>query len=180
MIDTRCHNTYHRLMPSQLQAELRQTRPFRSLEHEALLSVERTAAILSHGVAEALRRFDVTPTQYNVLRILRGAGERGLCRNDVRDRLVAKVPDVTRLLDRMEEMELVERERDDGDRRMVFTRLTRKGSHLLARIDEPVARLHQRQLGHLGAAKLRTLIDLLAEARAGSISPEHADTAAAR
>ena len=159
-------------MPAQLQEELRQTRPFRSLEHEALLSIERTAAILSHGVAEALRRYDVTPTQYNVLRILRGAGERGLCRNDVRDRLVAKVPDVTRLLDRMEEMELVERERDSADRRMVFTRLTRKGAQLLARIDEPVARLHQRQLGHLGAAKLRTLIDLLAEARAGSTAAE--------
>ena len=159
-------------MPSQLQEELRQTRPFRSLEHEALLSIERTAAILNHGVAEALRRYDVTPTQYNVLRILRGAGERGLCRNDVRDRMVAKVPDVTRLLDRMEEMELVERERDSEDRRMVFTRLTRKGAQLLARIDEPVARLHQRQLGHLGAAKLRTLIDLLAEARAHSAAAE--------
>jgi DNA-binding MarR family transcriptional regulator len=159
-------------MPSQLQAELRQTRPFRSLEHEALLSIERTAALLGHGVAEALRRYEVTPTQYNVLRILRGAGERGLCRNDVRDRLVSQVPDVTRLLDRMEEMGLVERERDTGDRRMVFTRLTRKGAQLLARIDEPVTRLHHRQLGHLGATKLRKLIELLAEARAGSAAAD--------
>jgi DNA-binding MarR family transcriptional regulator len=150
---------------SQLQRELKQGKPFRSLEQEALLSIERTAALLSHGVADALRGYDVTPTQYNVLRILRGAGEQGLCRNDVRDRLVAQVPDVTRLLDRMEQMQLVERERAEEDRRMVFTRITRKGMQLLARLDGPVARLHHQQLGHLGEAKLRTLIDLLAAAR---------------
>ena len=153
---------------SRLQEELKQSKPFTTLEQEALLSVERTAAILSHGVADALRRYGITPTQYNVLRILRGAGDQGLCRNEVRDRLVAQVPDVTRLLDRMEEMGLVDRERAADDRRMVFTRITRKGLQLLARIDDPVTRLHQRQLGHLGAAKLRTLIRLLAEARHGS------------
>ena len=150
---------------SALQRELKQSKPFRSLEQEALLSIERTAALLSHGVADALRPYDITPTQYNVLRILRGAGEQGLCRNDVRDRLVAQVPDVTRLLDRMEQMELVERERATDDRRMVFTRITKKGTQLLARLDEPVARLHHQQLGHLGATRLRTLIDLLAATR---------------
>ena len=155
---------------SKLQEELKQSRPFATLEQEALLSVERTAALLGHGVADALRRYGITPTQYNVLRILRGAGDQGLCRNEVRDRLVAQVPDVTRLLDRMEEIGLVDRERAADDRRMVFTRITRKGMQLLARMDEPVARLHQRQLGHLGAAKLRTLIRLLAEARHGSRS----------
>ena len=153
-----------------LQDELKQSKPFRSLEQEALLSIERTAAVLSHGVADALRRYEITPTQYNVLRILRGAGEQGLCRNEVRDRLVAQVPDVTRLLDRMEEMGLVERERAETDRRMVFTRLTRKGAQLLARTDEPVARLHHEQLGHLSAGRLRTLIDLLADARHGPAS----------
>lgn len=153
-----------------LQEELKQSRPFATLEQEALLSVERTAALLGHGVADALRRYGITPTQYNVLRILRGAGEQGLCRNEVRDRLVAQVPDVTRLLDRMEEMGLVDRERAADDQRMVLTRITRKGMQRLARTDEPVARLHERQLGHLGAAKLRTLIRLLAEARHGSRS----------
>jgi DNA-binding MarR family transcriptional regulator len=152
---------------SRLQEELKQSKPFATLEQEALLSIERTAAILSHAVADALRPYGITPTQYNVLRILRGAGEQGLCRNEVRDRLVAQVPDVTRLLDRMEEMGFVDRERAADDRRMVFTRITRKGIQLLARIDEPVTRLHQRQLGHLGAAKLRTLIRLLAEVRHG-------------
>jgi DNA-binding MarR family transcriptional regulator len=152
---------------SRLQEELKQSKPFATLEQEALLSIERTAAILSHAVADALRPYGITPTQYNVLRILRGAGEQGLCRNEVRDRLVAQVPDVTRLLDRMEEMGFVDRERAADDRRMVYTRITRKGIQLLARLDEPVARLHQRQLGHLGSAKLRTLVRLLAEARHG-------------
>ncbi len=152
---------------SRLQEERKQSKPFATLEQEALLGIERTAAILSHAVADALRPYGITPTQYNVLRILRGAGEQGLCRNEVRDRLVAQVPDVTRLLDRMEEMGFVDRERAAADRRMVFTRITRKGIQLLARLDAPVARLHQRQLGHLGAAKLRTLIRLLAEARHG-------------
>ena len=150
---------------SPLQRELKQAKPFRSLEQEALLSIERTAALLGHGVADALRPYDITPTQYNVLRILRGAGEEGLCRNEVRDRLVSQVPDVTRLLDRMEQMELVERERAEADRRMVFTRITRKGTQLLARLDEPVTALHRRELGHMTQAHLRTLIDLLAEAR---------------
>jgi DNA-binding MarR family transcriptional regulator len=152
---------------SRLQEELKQSKPFATLEQEALLSVERTAAILSHAVADALRPYGITPTQYNVLRILRGAGEQGLCRNEVRDRLVAQVPDVTRLLDRMEEMGFVDRERAADDRRMVYTRITRKGIQLLARLDEPVTRLNQRQLGHLGSAKLRTLVRLLAEARHG-------------
>ena len=152
---------------SRLQEELKQSKPFATLEQEALLSIERTAAILNHSVADALRPYGITPTQYNVLRILRGAGEPGLCRNEVRDRLVAQVPDVTRLLDRMEEMGFVDRERASEDRRMVYTRITRKAIQLLARIDDPVTRLHQRQLGHLGAAKLRTLVRLLAEARHG-------------
>ena len=153
--------------PRSLQEEIKQSKPFGSLEQEALLSIERTAAVLSHGVAEALRRYHITPTQYNVLRILRGAGQQGLSRNEVRDRLVSQVPDVTRLLDRMEEIGLVARQRAVDDRRMVFTRLTRKAAQLLARLDGPVARLHREQLGHLSAAKLRMLIDILAVARGG-------------
>ncbi len=154
-------------MPSRLQAELGQTKPFASLEHEAMLSVARTAAVLDHSVAETLKPFGITPTQYNVLRILRGAGKDGLCRNAVRDRLVARVPDATRLLDRLAESGLVARDRDTPDRRFVTTRITRAGLGLLARLDEPISRLHARQLGHLGPQKLRTLIDLLAEAREG-------------
>jgi len=154
-------------MPTRLRDEIKQTRPFTSLEQEALLSIERTAAVLGHSMAEALKGYSITPTQYNALRILRGAGEGGLCRNEVRERLVARVPDVTRLLDRLEEMGLVARERDTSDRRLVTTRITRDGLKLLARLDEPVAEAHQRQLGHMDERSLRALIDLLAEARGG-------------
>lgn len=150
---------------SALQQEIRQTRPFKSLEEEALLSVERTAAVLLHRLAEAFKPYDITPTQYNVLRILRGAGTEGLCRNDVRERLVAQVPDVTRLLDRLEEAGFVARERASADRRIVTTRITKNGLKLLARLDDPVAEAHKLQLGHMSDAQLQALIDLLALAR---------------
>jgi hypothetical protein len=101
-------------MPPRLQDELKQTKPFASLEQEALLSIERTAAVLRHQLGEELKPLGVTPTQYNVLRILRGAGPAGLCRNEIRDRLVAQVPDVTRLLDRMEDAGLIVRGRDSA------------------------------------------------------------------
>ena len=153
------------VMSPTLREEIKQTRPFASLEPEALLSIERTAAVLGHAMAEALKPYGITPTQYNVLRILRGAGPDGLCRNEVRERLVALVPDVTRLLDRLEEMELIARERGSADRRYVTTRITRAGLRLLERLDAPTKELHRRQLGHLGKERLQTLIDLLAVAR---------------
>ena len=152
-------------MASALQRELRQQKPFASLEHEASLSVERTAAVLRHEVAEALKPFDLTATQYNVLRILRGAGPAGLCRYEIGERLVAQVPDVTRLLDRLEDAGLVARGRNADDRRLVSTRITADGLALLRRIEAPLAALHARQLARLTRAQLETLIDLLALAR---------------
>lgn len=148
-----------------LREEIKQGKPFESLEQEALLSIERTAAVLMHGFADSLKEYDITPTQYNVLRILRGAGRAGLCRNAIRDRLVAQVPDVTRLLDRLEESGLVERERAEQDRRLVTTRITKAGLSLLGRLDGPVAQSHRERLGHLSAAQLRSLIGLLAQVR---------------
>ncbi len=152
-------------MPTTLRAEIKQTRPFRTLEQEAALSIARTAAVLEHEITEGLRARGLTPTQYNALRILRGAGAAGLCRNEVRDRLIARVPDATRLLDRLEAMRLVEREREGDDRRFVTTRVTAAGLALLKELEEPVIGIHQGQLGHLGRRKLRMLIALLAEAR---------------
>lgn len=153
-------------MSRSLQAELAQRKPFNSAEHEAVLSIARTAAVLEHGMAEALKEHGLTPTQYNALRILRGAGEEGLCRNEVRDRLIARVPDTTRLLDRLAEMGLVVRAREGEDRRFVRTRITRAGLDLIAPLDVVMAALHRRQLGHLGREKLRRLIELLEDARA--------------
>lgn len=152
-------------MTRDLQEEIRQRRPFSSLEQEAMLSIARTSAILEHETAEAFKPHGITPTQYNALRILRGAEPGGLCRNEVRDRLVARVPDATRLLDRLGEMGLVVRAREGDDRRFVRSRITAAGLDLLARLDGVVEELHRRQLGHVPAPRLRTLIDLLAEAR---------------
>ncbi len=152
-------------MPTMLLHEIKQTRPFKSLEEEVLLSVERTAAVLWHGISETFKAYDITATQYNVLRILRGAGTAGLSRNDIRDRLVTQVPDVTRLLDRLEDARLVDRERATSDRRIVTTRITPRGLELLRQLDTPVADSHRKQLGHMKGAQLKALIDLLALAR---------------
>lgn len=151
-------------MPS-LKEEIKQTKPFTSLEQEAMLSIQRTDAVLGYSIIEALKPYDVTPTQYNVLRILKGARPNGLCREDIRQRLISQVPDVTRLLDRMEEAGLVGRERDSADRRLVTSRITEAGLALLLKLEEPIAKAHERQLGHMTRAELRSLITLLAKAR---------------
>jgi len=153
-------------MLSALAAELKQNKPFESLEVEAVLSSARTAAIFEHQAAQALKPYHLSLSQYNVLRILRGAGADGLCRNDVGSRLITQVPDVTRLLDRMEEAGLISRERGSNDRRFVTTRITRKGLDLVGKIDKPITDLHQQQLGHVSKKTLRVLIDALAEVRA--------------
>ena len=152
-------------MTPTLKDEIRQTRPFGSLQQEAYLGILRTAAVLEHGVSDLLKDHGITHTQYNVLRILRGAGEKGLCRNAVRDRMVAQVPDATRLLDRMEAMGLIRRERDAEDRRYVTARITDEGRALLATLDEPVARLHRGQFEGLAEKDLQALIRLLEVAR---------------
>lgn len=152
-------------MPTTLRDEIKQTRPFASLEQEAHLSIERTAAILGHAVAEVLKPYGITRTQYNALRILRGAGDAGLCRNEVRERLVAQVPDASRLLDRMEAAGLIRRERDPADRRFVTTRITEEGLRMVGELDGPIDALHRRRLGVLDAGQLQTLIGLLARLR---------------
>ena len=154
------------MSPKTLRDELKMGKPFKSVEEEAILSIARTAAILEHAGAEALKPFKLTITQYNVLRILRGAGDAGLCRNEVGERLVTKVPDVTRLLDRMEAAGLIVRQRGGEDRRFVATRITEKALKLLDKIDRELPAMHGRQLGHVGQKRLRELIALLEEVRA--------------
>lgn len=152
-------------MSQELREEIKQAKPFGSLEQEAQLNIERTAAVLGHALADDLKRYGITATQYNVLRILRGAGADGLSRNEVRDRMIAQVPDVTRLLDRLEEAGLADRERLTSDRRQVATRITDKGLTLLAELDEPVLAMHKRALGHMSEAQLKMLVELLTIAR---------------
>jgi len=154
-------------MPRPLREEIRQNIPFERPEEEAFVSISRTAAVLGHALGEAFKPFGITATQYNVLRILRGAGKAGLCRNEVRDRLIAQVPDVTRLLDRMEAAGLIARQRDEQDRRLVTTTITQSGIRLLDRLKEPVAEVQRQHLGHMTPGQLATLNDLLSIARGG-------------
>ena len=152
-------------MLSRLGAELKQTKPFASLKEEAALSISRTAAVLDHQVSQALKAYALTPSQYNVLRILRGAGAEGLCRNEVGARLVNQVPDVTRLLDRMEDTGLISRQRGSEDRRYVTTRISRKGLDLVDKLDQPMRDLLNTLLGHVGDKNLRAVVDGLAAIR---------------
>jgi DNA-binding MarR family transcriptional regulator len=152
-------------MAPDLMTELKQTRPFRSAREEAFLSIQRTAAVLEHAFETFLKPRGITGTQYNVLRILRGAGQRGLCRSEIGERMVRRVPDVTRLLDRLEEQGLVGRARGGGDRRFVNTTITRAGLDVLADLDDGVAEFHQRELGHVDEQSLKALVGLLAETR---------------
>ena len=164
-IDNRCDNTYHPKVAVTLQAELKQHRPFKNPKEEAHLSIQRTAALLEHAFETALKPHRITGTQYNVLRILRGAEPDGLCRNEIGTRLVRQVPDVTRLLDRLEEAKLIARTRGGEDRRYVLTRITRQGLKLLEDVQHRIDEIHQEQLGHLDDAQLRKLISLLAMVR---------------
>ncbi len=155
-------------MSPSLQQDIRQSKPFNSLQTEAYLSVVRTSSVLLDGVEALLKPFGISATQYNVLRILRGAGEGGLCRNELRDRMLTRMPDMTRLLDRMEEAGFVTRSREQEDRRMVLTRITPRGSELLNELDSPMTDLHQSQLSRLSDEQLRALVDLLREVREGA------------
>lgn len=148
-----------------LRTQIKQKKPFRLLEEEAFVSVERTADAMLQGVAETLKPSGVSPTQYNVLRILRRAEPAGLACRVIGERMINRDPDVTRLLDRLEDRGLVVRARDREDRRVITTRITAEGLRLLKQLDAPMAQAHTRQLGHLGEARLRLLIDLLELAR---------------
>lgn len=152
-------------MPTTLRDELRQEKPFRSLREEALLSIARTEAVTRERLDRVLAPHGLSMTQYNVLRILRGAGTNGLCRNEIGDRLISRMPDVSRLLDRMEVAGLVRRVRSTEDRRLVNTTLTAKGRALVDELDDVVAKAQEQQLGHMTKTQLRTLIDLLSLAR---------------
>ena len=160
-----CYNTYIPAMTTSLRDELRQRKPFHSLQQEAYLNLGRTAAMLHDALEQTLKPYGISATQYNVLRILRGASPDGLCRNEIRDRLLTRMPDVTRLLDRMEEAGLVMRTRGTEDRRLVSTMLTSRGRKLVDALDGPVDEEHERRLGHLSKAQLRSLIELLTLAR---------------
>jgi DNA-binding MarR family transcriptional regulator len=152
-------------MAGRIQAEIQQTKPIGSLEEEAYLNLQRTTAQLSQSMTELLKAHDLTPTQYNVLRILRGAGAAGLAAGEIGERMITRDPDVTRLLDRLERRGLVERWRCTEDRRVVWTRITDAGRGAIAPLDAPIDELHVDLLKHMGDNRLRQLIELLEVAR---------------
>jgi len=134
-------------------------------EEAAFLELARTTDMLSRGLVRILKTEDLSPTQYNVLRILRGTPE-GLPCGEIAARMITRDPDVTRLLDRLEKRSLISRCRETEDRRMVMARITPDGLKVLARLDEPVVEAHRRQMGHLGKDRLQALCELLRSARA--------------
>lgn len=144
-----------------LADEIRQNKPFVSPEVEAFLSLQRSADVLMRGLESLLKEHGLTQSQYNALRILRGAGEAGLVCRELGNRMVTRDPDITRLLDRLDARGLVSRTRDSRDRRTVVTRISPMGLAVLEALDVPVADLHNRQLAHLGPRRLRQLIELL-------------------
>lgn len=135
------------------------------LEEEVSLDILRTAFALEHFLAEGLKEHGLTMTQYNVLRILRGAGKQGLCRNDVGARMLSPVPDATRLIDRLIASGHAQKDKDPNDKRYTATRITEKGLDLLDKLDEPIMEMHRSQWGHLSAAELVTLSSLLRAAK---------------
>jgi DNA-binding MarR family transcriptional regulator len=150
---------------TKLQKELKQTRPFTSFEEEVILNLARTAEHVSAQLAEVLKGADLTLTQYNVLRILRGAGEEGLPCGEISERMVTKDSDVTRLLDRLGKRELITRERPETNRRLVVTRITDQGLGLLAQLDGPVQQANRAAAGQLGTERLQALNEMLEELR---------------
>ena len=153
------------MSPRRLSDEIKQTKPFPSLAEEAYLNLHRTAEALGRNLSETLKAYGVTGTQYNVLRILRGAEPDGLPCSEIAASMVTRDPDVTRLLDRLDKQGLVTRERSAEDRRVVTTRITDKGMELLASLDRPISETHQRQLAHMDDGQLQLLIDALQLAR---------------
>ena len=148
-----------------LASEIKQTKPFKHLEEEVFLNLLRTAQPLSSATGETFKTVDLTSVQYNVLRILRGAGESGLTCGEISERLVTKDSDITRLLDRLENRNLVSRERDAKDRRVIVTRITEKGLETLKKLDKPVIKGIKDQFAHLSEKQLKQLNDLLVLAR---------------
>lgn len=157
------YHEYYLFVSSGIKAVPKPRRPG-TLEEEVFVALARTTDQLARRLEPVLKAAEISPTQYNVLRILRGAPE-GLTCTEVGARMISRDPDITRLMDRLEKRGLVSRCRDSKDRRMVLTRITQAGLSLLAQLDGPVMETNHLLLGHLGPEKLRKLKSLLEEAR---------------
>jgi DNA-binding MarR family transcriptional regulator len=135
------------------------------LEERIFLALLKTANALGLEAEQLIKSAGLTGTQFNVLRILRGAQPGGLACRSIGDRMISHDPDMTRLLDRLEKRGLITRERQKDDRRVVKTHITRAGLEILKPLDHPMRELHKRQFRHMSVARLKTLSELLEEIR---------------
>lgn len=158
-------------MPSRLQEEIKKRDPFDSIEQEAILNLLRTSDQLHNRLGRLFRQFDLTPSQYNVLRILRGEGK-PIPVLEVASRLIQVVPAITGLIDRLEAQSLVQRKKCEEDRRVVYVAITKRGLELLAQIEQPLTALQQELMHPLAKSELTELIRLLEKAREGFAKAE--------
>jgi DNA-binding MarR family transcriptional regulator len=161
-LDSCRYNEYCFLMQTGTESK-RPPQP--ALEERVFVSLMRATDALSRGAEALLKPFNLSATQYNILRIVRGAGEKGLACREIGCRLITRDPDITRLLDRLESRGLLARAREAQDRRVVKTRITAEGLRLLKELDQPVQDFHRRQFRHFPAKHLRQLLNLLDRAR---------------
>ena len=152
---------------SKLRDELKQTRPFSSSAHEAVVSILRTAALVQRRISQVVEGSGITIQQYNVLRILRGAAPVGLPTLAIRDRMIEEAAGITRLLDKLEQAGHVVRERSTPDRRQVLCQITPAGLRVLTQLDEPVDMANAHAVAMLDDAEKRELVELLGAVRAG-------------
>jgi DNA-binding MarR family transcriptional regulator len=164
-LDGSRYNEYNDLRVKEKAQFRSKKRRLECVEETTFLDLMRTTDMLSRGLVPVLKHEDLSATQYNVLRILRGAPE-GLACGEIASRMITRDPDITRLLDRLEKRSLISRCRETEDRRTVMARITLDGLKLLARLDEPVEGAHRKQLSHMGRERLRELTVLLHAARA--------------
>jgi DNA-binding MarR family transcriptional regulator len=164
-LDNDRYNDYIDYVAKGIQAEIQQSKPFNNLEDEAAVALQRTADRLQWRLSEMLKAFGLSPTQYNALRILRGAGDQGRSCSEIAERMINHDPDITRLVDRLERRGLVARSREGRDRRVITTRITPAGLDLLATLDGPLEQFGRKLLGPLGEQRLRTLIQILQAVR---------------
>ena len=152
-------------MPSaSLRQQLKKKGPFDSLEQEAMLSILRTSDLLENRLARLLRQYDLTPSQYNAMRIMRGEGEPMPCL-EVADRMIQVAPAITRVVDQLVGRGLVDKQQSSEDGRVFLVELTASGTRLLKKLDEPIQSLHQSLLGHVSKSDLKTLNGILETAR---------------
>lgn len=150
---------------STLARELGKRKPFLTADEEAFVSLVRSASMLTRQTDRVLREHRLSGASYNILRILRGAGAIGRCSHEIAAQVLAEVPDMTRLIDRLERLDLCERRRVDGDRRLVRIFIRPKGLELLRSLDKPIVELHRRQFEGVPARRVEQLLDILEEVR---------------